>query len=99
MQEHRIDRDQLLAFQPVEAKSGSGSRIESGQFATKCVQPADGPAIVVLVVAGDQPGGEAIQPGRLERDGTGVERHRALVDDTLVSREKYRCPIGRAIGK
>jgi hypothetical protein len=75
VQQHRVGGDQLLALQPVEAEARSRRRIEGGEIPADRVQPAHRAAIVVLVVAGDQLGREALEAGRLEGDRTGLEGH------------------------
>ena len=69
VQQHGVGRDQLLALQAVQAKARRARRIEVGEIAADRVQPADGAAVIVLVMAGDQSGGEPFRRGGLKEIG------------------------------
>src|SRR6185437_9985638 len=66
MQDHRVHRDELLALQPVDLEDRRRRPIETGEALADRVQAPDGAAVVVLVMAEEQPVREALQPMRLE---------------------------------
>jgi len=55
VQQGRIERDQFLAFQSVEHEAGRGGEIEGFQLLGDRVESPERAAVVVLVVAFDQP--------------------------------------------
>jgi hypothetical protein len=65
MQDHRIHRDQLLALEPVDQKSRRLRVVELGQLLLDQIEPLDRAAVVVLVVADNQPLGHAFDLGRI----------------------------------
>src|SRR5262245_16213965 len=67
VQDHRIHRDELLTLEAVDDKAGGPRVIELGELFLDQIEAFDRPAVIVLVVADDQPLGHALDPGRVTR--------------------------------
>src|SRR5438046_1655977 len=79
VQQHRVDGDQFLALQPVQAEARQLGRIARGQVGVDGVQPSHRAAVVVDVMAADQIAGQALQSDWFEGDGSRVILHYLLV--------------------
>jgi len=78
MQDHRVGGDQLLPLQPVDLEHRRRRPIKALKPSLDRVQAADGTAVVVLVMAGQQAFGEAVETGRLEGQRQDPVRHGIL---------------------
>src|SRR5262249_26793010 len=67
VQDHRVHRDELLALEAVDEKAGGPRVIELGELFLDQIEAFDRPAVIILVVADDQPFGHALDPGRVAR--------------------------------
>jgi len=65
VQDHRVHCDELLAFEPVDEKAGGLRVIELGELFVDQVEALHRPAVIILVVADDQPLGHAFDLGRV----------------------------------
>ena len=75
VQDHRVHRDELLALEPVHDEAGRGGEVEPGQLLLDQVQALHRAAVIVLVVADDQPLGHALDPGRVAGERLHLVRH------------------------
>jgi hypothetical protein len=55
VQNHRVHRDELLALEPVDEEAGRGGKVEPRQLLLDQVQALHRTAVIVLVMADDQP--------------------------------------------
>src|SRR3954447_19527496 len=69
VQDHRVRGDELLALEAVEDEGRRGGEVEPGEPLLEQVQPLHGAAVVVLVVADDQPLGHALDVLRVAGEG------------------------------
>src|SRR3954449_9413426 len=60
VQDHRVRGDELFPLEAVEDEGRRGGEVEAGEPLLDQGQPLHGPAVVVLVVADDQPLGHAL---------------------------------------
>ncbi|MNV41282.1 hypothetical protein D3C71_1329140 [compost metagenome] len=75
VQQHRIAGDQLLALESVDDKAGRGGKVQPRELRPDGVEPRHRTAIVILVVAAQQPFGQAWQRGRVKGKGLGACLH------------------------
>src|SRR5262249_39790816 len=80
VQDHRVHRDKLLAFEPVDEKAGGLRVIELGELLVDQVETFDRPAVIILVVADDQPLGHAFDLGRVARQWLDLICHQRFSD-------------------
>src|SRR5439155_2787045 len=78
MEDHRVHRDELLALEPVDQESRSARGVEPGELLLDQIEALHRPAIVVLIVADDQPFRHSADPARIAGEGLHLEGHRWL---------------------
>jgi hypothetical protein len=54
MQNHRVARDQLLAFETVDHEAGRCREIEFGQLRRDRIEPVDRATVIVFVMTDEQ---------------------------------------------
>jgi hypothetical protein len=77
VQDHGVRRDELLALEPVDQEAGRGRGIEPGQLLLDKIEALHGAAIVVLVVADDEPLRHAAHAARIARQRFRLTGHGA----------------------
>src|SRR5262245_15192738 len=99
MQDHRIHGDELLALEAVDEKAGGGRVIEPGELLVNQVKAFDRPAIIVLVVADDQPLGHALDLGRIAGEGLHSVRHQRTSDHgrAVISSRSKRVTLSSSV--
>jgi hypothetical protein len=75
MQDHGVGRYELLALEPVDQEAGRGRGIEPGQLLLDEVEALHGAAVVVLVVAHDEPLRHAAHAARIARQRFRLKGH------------------------
>src|SRR5258706_15753099 len=65
MKNHRVHRDEFFALEAVDQEAGSVGIIELGELLADEIEPLHGAAIVVFVVADNQPLGHSLDSGRI----------------------------------
>jgi hypothetical protein len=76
VQDHRVHRDELFALEPVDEEVGCLVVVEPGQLLLDEVEALHGAAVVVFVVADDQPLRHALDAGWIARQRFHGIRHR-----------------------
>jgi hypothetical protein len=80
VQDHRVHRDELLAFEPVDEKPGGLGVIELGELFVDQVEAFHRSAVIILVVTDDQTLGHAFDHGRVARQWLYLIRHQRSSD-------------------
>jgi hypothetical protein len=80
VQDHRIHRDELLAFEAVDEKAGGLRVIELGELFVDQVEALHRPAVIILVVADNEPLRHAFDLGRVAGQRLYLVRHRRSSD-------------------
>src|SRR6266540_3464844 len=80
VQDHRVHRDELLAFESVDEKAGGLRVIELGELLVDQIEAFHRPAVIILVVADDQPLGHAFDLGRVAGQRLYSVRHHRSSD-------------------
>src|SRR5262249_42988703 len=80
VQDHRVHRDELLAFEPVDEKAGGLRVIELGELFVDQVEAFHRPTVIILVVADDEPLGHAFDLGRVAGQRLYLVRHQRFSD-------------------
>jgi len=75
VQDHRVHRDELLALEPVDEEAGGLRVVELGELFLDQVEALDCAAVIILVVADDQPLGHALDLGRVAGQRLHSVRH------------------------
>src|SRR6266478_2131086 len=78
MKDHRIHGDKFFALEAIHQKAGSVGIIEFGELLPNKVQPLHSAAIVVFVVADDQPLEHSFDSRRIASERLHVVRHQYL---------------------
>jgi hypothetical protein len=65
MQDHRVARDQLLAFETVDRETGRFCEIELGELRRDRVEAIDGATAIIFVMADEQLLGHPLDPRRI----------------------------------
>src|SRR6266571_146359 len=80
VQDHRVHRDELLAFESINEKAGGLRVIELGELLVDQIEAFHRPAVIILVVADDQPLGHAFDLGRVAGQRLYSVRHHRSSD-------------------
>jgi hypothetical protein len=80
VQDHRIHGDELLALEAIDEEAGGVGVIELGELLVDEVEAFHRPAVVILVVADDQPLGHALNPDGVAGEGLHAIRHQRSSD-------------------
>src|SRR5262249_55481205 len=65
MQDHRVARDQLLAFETVDHETGRFREIEFGQLRHDRIEPVDRATVIVFVMTDEQLLRHSLDPRRI----------------------------------
>src|SRR5262245_37893766 len=102
MQNHRVHGDELLALEPVDEETGRGGIVELGKPLIDEVEALHGAAIVVVVMADDQPLRHTLDAGRITRQRFLAVRHQrrpGAGSATIAMRSNHataQCRLGAA---
>src|SRR5262249_43554523 len=80
MQDHRIHRDQLFALEPVDQKAGSFFEFELCKLLIDEIEALNGAAVIVLIMADDEPLGHALDVGWIAGQWLHRVRHDQLLN-------------------
>src|SRR5207247_263595 len=99
MQDRRVHRDELLALETVDEKAGGLRVIEFGELFLYQVETLDRPAVIIVVMADNQPLGHALDLGRVARQRLELVGHERSSGQTeaLTSIEIARSAVVRPL--
>ena len=90
VKDHRVHRDELLAFESVDEKASGLRVIERGKLFVDLVEAFHRPAVIVLVVTDDQPLRHALDLGGVAGQWLYSVRHQRSSDHTRPARPLMR---------
>ena len=96
VQDHRIHRNQLLALEAVDHEDSRARKIELGQLFRDCVEPLNRAAVIVLVMADDQPLRHSLDRGRVAGERLYFVGH-LFSSGSVERRDRDRVEMGHAV--